>query len=342
MTVELNFSEQTIPQIIQYLKTVEQTDWVVKVCTFLNEYLNQDTFTFLTSGTTGEKKAITATKKQVKQSALATLQYFNLIKGDTVFLSLSPDFIAGKMMIARAIEGQLNVTITAATHEPAAQIEKQYDFAPFVPIQLHNLIVNKKVDAFKQILIGGGQLSAKQKTQLRTFTVNVFESFGMTETLTHFAIKKIAPIQEAYFNTIAGYTLVQNINNKLVLSPNDIIPEGLTTNDLIEYQSATTFNWLGRADNLINSGGIKFKAEEIERKILEQTKANLIVIGLPDEKLGEKIVLVFEGEIPNSFDLNRVKFEKFEKPKTIFSVQQFPRTDSGKVKRKEIVKLLNL
>lgn len=342
MTVDLNFSEKTLLQIIQHLKGVEQTDWVKKTSAFLTEYSEQETLTFLTSGTTGSKKAITATKQQVKQSALATLQYFNLKKGANVFLALSPDFIAGKMMIARAIEGQLNITMTAATQEPAKFINKNYDFAPFVPIQLENLTAHHKVDAFKKILIGGGQLSNKHKQKLQTCTALIFESFGMTETLTHFAIKQISPTEEPYFNTIKGYELTPNSDNQLVLKPNNIIPNGLTTNDLIDYKSSTVFNWLGRLDNLINTGGIKFKAEEIEQKISTETNAHFIVIGFPDDKLGEKIALVFEGTIPADFRLEKIDFEKFEKPKAIFTVKQFPRTDSGKVKRNDVLNLITV
>jgi O-succinylbenzoic acid--CoA ligase len=87
---------------------------------------------------------------------------------------------------------------------------------------------------------------------------------------------------------------------------------------------------------VINSGGIKLHPEEIERKLAIHIKSRFFVAGIPDEKLGEKLVLIIEGN-ENPAISNEVRnlktLSKFEAPKETFFVEKFIETETGKIQR---------
>tara|TARA_Y100000589_G_C27088183_1_gene602699 strand:- start:107 stop:1129 length:1023 start_codon:yes stop_codon:yes gene_type:complete len=338
--INLNFSIITIEEAILIMEPLNQK-WIKSYYDFINEYLTNKEFKITTSGTTGNRKIIKVSKLQMQKSAKATLNYFNLQKGNSCLLSLSCDFIAGKMMIVRAIEGKLNLFLAKPCSDPSHYLFQKYDFAPFIPMQIRNVTQSKKVGEIKQVLIGGGKINTEIIPEIKKFKTKVFESFGMTETLTHFAIKQISPIYSEWFKTIKGFEIDSNKNNELVIKKNSIINSTLETKDLIEKKSNSEFKWLGRSDNLINSGGIKLIPEEIERKIEKLISGKFVVIGIPDPKLGEKIVIV--SEKPLNIKLRKLNkhLSQYEKIKISKIVRKFPITDSGKIKRQELQKTIN-
>ena len=256
--INLNFSSITIEDALSILKHVDEK-WVRAYYEFLNEYFTRNEIKVRTSGTTGKRKVITVSKLQMQKSADATLKYFNLKKGNSTLLALSCDFIAGKMMLVRAIEGKLNLFLAKPCSNPSNYFSKEYDFVPLVPMQVQNIIKTKKVNQIKKLLVGGGKLSDDMVSQLNKFKTQSYESFAMTETLTHFAIKQIAPVYNEWFKTIKGFEIDHNKEGELIIKKNIITNCELETKDLIEKKSNSEFKWLGRSDNIVNSGGKRIR-----------------------------------------------------------------------------------
>ena len=338
--INLNFSTITIEEAILVMEPLNKK-WIQSYYNFINEYLTNKEFKLSTSGTTGKRKIITVSKVQMQKSAAATLNYFNLKKGDSCLLVLSCDFIAGKMMLVRAIEGKLNLFIAKPCSDPSHYLYQKYDFAPLVPMQVQHIIQSQEVGQIKQLLVGGGKVNNDIISQIKKFKTQVFESFGMTETLTHFAIKQISPNYSEWFKTIDGFEIDSNKNDELIIKKNGMINSTLKTKDLIKKKSSSEFKWLGRSDNIINSGGIKLIPEEIERKIVQLISVKFVLIGVPDNELGEKIIIV--SEKPLKIELEKINkyLSKYEKIKLSKIISKFPITESGKIKRRELQIILN-
>ena len=338
--INLNFSVITIEEALSILKPIDEK-WIQVYYKFLYEYFTCKDLKVSTSGTTGKPKTITVSKIQMQKSAFATLFFFSLKKNNSILLTLSCDFIAGKMMLVRAIEGELNLFLAEPCSDPSKYLFKKYDFVPLVPMQVQNIIKTKKIIQINKLLVGGGKLPNEMISKIKKFKTQVFESFGMTETLSHFAIKQISPIFSEWFKTIKGFEIDNNKNGELIIKKNIITNCELKTKDLIEKKSKSEFKWLGRSDNIINSGGIKLIPEEIERKISKLISVQFVIIGIPDIKLGEKIVIVSQKTLKIELDKINKVLSKYERIQTSFIIKKFPLTQSGKIKRKELLKILN-
>ena len=277
----------------------------------------------------------------MQKSANSTLNYFNLREGNSTLLSLSGDYIAGKMMLVRAVEGKLNLFLGKPRSDPSYYLSSEFDFVPLVPMQVQNIIKTGKVNQIKKLLVGGGKLNDEILHQLKKNKNQIYESFATTETLTHFAIKKISPVYDEWFTTINGFEIDISEEGELIIQKNNITNRKLKTRDLIEKKSNSEFRWLGRSDHIINSGGIKLIPEEIERKISKLISVQFVLVGVPDLKLGEKIAIV--SNEPLKIELSKINnvLSKYERIQTTFVVNYFPITQSGKIKRKELVKKLN-
>lgn len=339
--VILNFSKITVQEALSILKPFDEK-WIKTYYSFLQTYIQGKKIEVSTSGTTGRRKIISVSKLQMQKSASATLNYFNLREGDSTLLSLSCDYIAGKMMLVRAIEGKLNLFLAKPCSDPSNYLSSEFDFVPLVPMQVQNIIKTGKVTQIKKLLIGGGKLNDETLHQLKKHKTQVFESFAMTETLTHFAIKQISPVYNEWFTTINGFEIDINEEGELIIKKNNITNCELKTRDLIEKKSTSEFKWLGRSDHVINSGGIKLIPEEIERKISKLISIQFVLVGVPDEKLGEKIAIV--SKEPLKIELNKINnvLPRYERIQSAFVVNYFPVTQSGKIRRKELVKKLNV
>lgn len=341
MVINLDFNTYSPSEILNQLRESVLVPWIANYANFLEEFISNKELTIHTSGTTGERKKMLVTRHQMQLSANATLAFFNLCPGDHVFLNLSCEFIAGKMMLIRAIEGKLNCFLAEPASDPSDKIDKQFSFAPFVPLQIKSLLTSGKISHFDKVLIGGGKVDEDLINELIKSGANAFESFGMTETLTHFAIKKVSPKKEESFTVLNGFEISKSNSNNLVIESNPITGRKITTNDIIDLKGKNNFIWKGRSDNLINSGGVKLIPEEIETKISKHISVPFVLVGLADEILGEKIVLVLESTRTVDLNIINTELEKFEKIKTQKCLDRFPRTISGKIKRKEIIKLLS-
>lgn len=289
-----------------------------------------------TSGTTGKPKLIRVEKQAMVNSALATGDFFELEPGDKVLHCLPAKYIAGKMMFVRSFILGLDMDFVAPDSHPLEKLDTKYEFAAMVPIQAQHSV--NKLENVKKLIIGGVKINKELEAELLKLPTKVYETYGMTETITHIAAK---PVGEMAFTVLPHVTVSYNEKNCLVIHAPRISDDLIVTNDVVELINENQFIFLGRADNIINSGGIKHLPEQIENKLSGKISSRFFIAGLHDLVLGEKLALIIEGE-PQ--DIDNSIFEglgKYEKPKEIIFVPKFLETGSGKIMRKEILRLLD-
>lgn len=323
----------------------------VEVFDFLNEWFNDSSFIIVkTSGSTGKPKEIQLQKKHMINSAKATGAFFNLFEDTTSLLCMSAEYIAGKMMIVRSLVLGWDLTIVKPLANPLKDIEGTFDFCAMVPLQVKSSL--NDLHKVNKLIIGGGALSSELQSQLQQINTHCFATYGMTETITHIAVKKLnnfknviaSKTKQSFYTVLPNIKISNDIRNCLVISAPEISNETIITNDLVKLISETKFDWLGRYDNIINSGGIKLIPEQIEVKLSQIIKNRFFVYGKPDEHLGAKLVLIVEG-IKNDSILNEVKLlkslSKYEIPKEIYFIDNFSQTSTKKINRGATLKLLN-
>lgn len=325
----LDFSNQ------QFDTLNPNVDWENEILKFWKEWQNEDDFIIAqTSGSTGTPKNIKLPKSAMQMSARMTGEFFDLTKGKTALLCLPVSFIAGKMMWVRAIELGLKLYCV----EPKSKIDlsdlASIDFVPMTPMQVEHSF--EFLDKIKTLLIGGAPLSDVLRKRLLETNTQCFESYGMTETITHIALKEIS---ETHFKTLKKVDIRKDERGCLAIQT-PYFKEEIITNDLIEIQNENEFKWLGRFDNVINSGGVKLIPEQIESKLKSILKNEFVISSLPDETLGEKLILVIESE-NYEFEIPEGLLDKFEHPKEIHFIHPFPRTESGKIQRQKIIEQLS-
>lgn len=280
-------------------------------------------------------------------SALATGDFFGLAAGDRALLCLPSNYIAGKMMLVRAMVLGLKLDYVEPHTQPLSEVRKTYDFCAMVPMQLQASL--KQLHKLRKLIVGGAPIGMALHGQLQRQKTQIFETYGMTETSTHIAAKKVnmvdRGVDKAYFKTLPNITVSQDKRNCLVIEAPSIFDGKIVTNDVVKLVSETGFHWLGRHDNVINSGGVKLFPEQIEAKLTNLITSRYFVGGIPDEQLGEKLVLVIEGK----GDVEKIKeslanlkgLERFEHPKEIYFMTSFSETNTKKILRKKNIELLS-
>ena len=298
----------------------------------------------MTSGSTGNPKSISLRKDFMINSALATGSYFQLGENTKALCCLPINFIAGKMMIVRALVLGWNLDVIEPSSNPLGKITKEYDFSAMVPLQLRNSL--SKINQIKTLIVGGGVVSTDLEIALQAVNTKCYATHGMTETITHIAIKKLNKFSQlehesvSVYKTLPDVTISKDKRSCLVIHAPKVSDETIITNDVVEVVSKTEFNWKGRIDYVINSGGVKLHPEEIEQKLSHTIHSRFFTAGIPDEILGEKCILVIEGENYQITKKHFSKLSRFEIPKEIFFIPKFIETGSGKIQRFKTLELL--
>ena len=328
---------------IAYSFIKEGEDYERAIGDFLMDWIKPNpTIQLKTSGSTGVPKIISYHKQAMVNSAIATGNHFNVKIGDSALHCLNADFIAGKMMLVRAMILGLEIDLVSPLGNVLRHSAKQYDFAAMVPIQVEQAF--EDLNRVKTLLIGGTPSSTSLKNRLKSKKTNCFETYGMTETLTHIASREIHGDSSA-FTSLPGVNLSTDQRNCLVIDVPYLNEDKIITNDLVELLANDKFKLKGRVDNVINSGGIKVIPEEIEEKLSTHISESFFVAGVPDDHLGEKVILVIEGVSKNNIEAtiqNDTLLGKYEKPKIIRFVTSFKRTPNGKIQRKATLERLDL
>jgi len=299
-----------------------------------------------TSGSTGNPKVIAVQKKQMINSAIATGTFFNMGPGTKALHCLPADFIAGKMMLVRAMFLGWDIHCIQPASSPMIPKGSYYDFCAMVPLQVQNSL--PLLNRIGTLIVGGAPLSPELRLKVGKLETKVYETYGMTETVSHIAVKKIADnlTVEPHFIALPDVVLSLDERDCLVIEASKILSGTIVTNDVVQLISTSEFLWLGRYDHIINSGGIKLIPEQIERKLSPILSSRFFVAGIADPVLGQKLVLLVEGEVDKGQidrDIRALSsLSKYEVPKAIYSIPRFLETGTGKVKREATLRAIKL
>jgi O-succinylbenzoic acid--CoA ligase len=324
------------------------TEFEKKVRIFLEEWFSEKTeVNVQTSGSTGIPKIFEIEKKKMINSAVMTCNFLGLEEGNTALLCLPVEYISGKMMIVRSVERRLKLRIAEPSLKPVENLEEEIDFCAMTPLQVENSL--EKLHMIKNLIIGGAAVSESLKNKIQRMNLStsnhIFETYGMSETLSHIALKQLVPQQEDYFTAFENVSISLDDRGCLKIFAPNVNAEELQTNDLVDIRNEKQFKFLGRIDNVINSGGAKIFPETLEVLVKKELPNEAVFIGLPDESLGQKLILVIEGGESDEVirKISEIPFEKnFHKPKEIIFINEIPRTPNGKVNRIELYKNINL
>jgi o-succinylbenzoate---CoA ligase len=321
---------------VAYSFIKEGDDFEKPVGDFILDWFDDKSYLEIaTSGTTGTPKIIKVEKQAMVNSAIATGDFFQLSPGNTSLNCLPVKYIAGKMMFVRAFILGLDMDFVAPSSNPMKRNNKSYDFVAMVPLQAENSL--SQLHQIKKLIVGGVKMGKALEKNLAKSKCEVFETYSMTETVTHIAAKKIG---EKAFTVFPNIEISKDDRNCLVISAPTLNVFHIETHDVVEIISKNEFVWLGRQDNIINSGGIKLIPEQIENKLSGKINSRYFVTGIPDEKLGEKLILIIEGTQHALDEHIFDDLDKYEKPKEIKFIASFLETETGKIKRSETIALL--
>ncbi|MCU7615291.1 AMP-binding protein [Chryseobacterium sp. GMJ5] len=327
-----------------------QTEFEKKVFLFAKEWLSDaECVPVQTSGSTGIPKIFEIEKSKMLNSAKLTCDFLGLKKGNTALLCLPVEYISGKMMIVRAFERKLNLMIAEPLLKPLENLNSTIDFCAMTPLQVENSL--HKIHHIKNLIIGGAAVSESLKIKIVQMLrqsgaqTKIYETYGMSETLSHIALKEMYPkTDNTYFTVFKNIEISQDEWGCLTIFAPMLNAEVLKTNDLVEIKNQDQFRFLGRIDNVINSGGAKIFPEQLEALVKKEISNEVVFSALNDESLGQKLVMVVEGieseDLKNK--ISEIQFEKkFHKPKQIFFTEKIPRTPNGKLDRTELTKYIN-
>jgi o-succinylbenzoate---CoA ligase len=314
--------------------------WERDIYSFITEwYCGSDQIWQKTSGSTGDPKLIGLKKTAMQLSARRTLDYFGLKAGDTAWLCLPIDYIAGKMMVVRALEGNLNLLISEPQGTPTVP-QQAICFTAMVPLQLANLLEkDMALSRIKKIIIGGAAVGFDLLQKVKQLPTLVYATYGMTETCSHVALQRLnGPNPDRGFHTLSGIHISANANDCLVIDAPGLLDGPIETSDRATLLSATCFVWLGRSDYIINTGGIKVSPEALEGLASTVLGHECFVFAVDDEKLGQKLALAIEKK--NGFrsgetilSLLREKTEPLKCPRIVVFIDGFIRNENLKIDR---------
>lgn len=309
---------------------------------FIMDWMDKEDFILVkTSGSTGDPKRIPISKQAMVSSAIRTGNFFNVNIGDTALHCLPADFIAGKMMLVRAMILGLSLELVKPSAHPMKDLYRSYDFAAMTPMQAYHSL--DRLHQVKTLIIGGAPISAALQEQLVAIHSNCYETYGMTETITHIAARRIALPQKP-FQALEGIHLNTDAEGCLLVDAPDISDQRITTHDLVELHDKNTFTYLGRKDHVVNSGGFKISPEMVEKKLSRYLELPFFLYGIPDTILGQKLVLVVEGD-PSESEAVKTQLatckslKKHEKPKTVFFTPEILKNNGKYLRKKTMAQL---
>ena len=313
---------------------------------FLSEWQNDSPYVHVqTSGSTGAPKPMLVEKRRMLASARITCDFLHLQPGDTALLCMSLDYIAGKMMVVRSLERGLKLIEVEPSGHPLSTIHYKLDFAAMVPLQVYNSLQvpeeRERLMQIRHLIIGGGAIDDEMAAQLKSFPHAVWSTYGMTETLSHIALRRLSgPEASEWYTPFPSVKVSLSDEGCLVIDAPEVCAERLVTNDIADLSPgpgpSDRFRILGRKDNVICSGGIKIQAEELERQLRPHLRVSYLISKRPDAKFGEVVVLLTEGSVDEARQVCERVLPKFHQPRAYMHVDQIPLTATGKPQRWKI------
>ncbi|ALW85723.1 hypothetical protein AUC43_11865 [Hymenobacter sedentarius] len=358
----LNGREFSYAAIQQYPAQLEApvNGYEAKALDFIRQWLNGvQEFQLTTSGSTGTPQPIALRRRQLEASAQRTGDFFDLGPGDRALVCLNCEYIGGLMMLVRGLERNMHLTIVDPHANPFELVapDAEFDFAAFVPLQLKAVLaagLAPRLNQMKAILLGGAPADTTLQTELQPLRVPVYLTYGMTETCSHVALRRLnGPEASSTYRVFTGIATGQDERGCLTLRGDVTDDQLIVTNDQVNLLDAHTFEWLGRADFVINSGGVKVPAEKVEL-VLDVALAEIgesrrcFVAGQPDARLGQAVTAFIEGAAlapaleKQLQGLLAERLGRYEQPKQLRYVPEFQTTATGKLDRPATLRSLHL
>lgn len=330
---------------------------------FISEWNNEaQTIHVQTSGSTSAPKKMNVRKDRMIESAKMTCDFLGLQPGDTALLCMNLDYIGAKMMVVRSLTRQLHLVQVAPSGHPLATVDVPITFAAMVPLQVYNSLQvpeeREKLRQIKHLIIGGGAIDDVLAAQLHDFPHAVWSTYGMTETLSHIALRRLNGLESSsWYTPLQGIKVSTNADDCLVIDAPKLCDTPIVTNDIAEIREISTsegknalaFRIIGRRDNVINSGGVKIQMEELERLIRPFLTMPYMVTKCKSEKFGEIVVLMVEkegddegatveekSELPILRAIHKLlhrTLPRYWEPRLYLSVDRIPMTETGKPNR---------
>lgn len=318
---------------------------------FLSEWNNDgDRVLVHTSGSTGKPKPMSVEKKRMLNSARITCDFLGLKPGDSALLCMSLDYIAGKMVVVRSIERHLHLISVCPSGHPLKDVNKEITFAAMVPMQVYNTLQvpeeRERLSRIRHLIIGGGAIdeALEQKLKALPGDIAIWSTYGMTETLSHIALRRINGDEASeWYQPFDSVKISQTEEGCLVIDAPQVCAEPLVTNDIVEIESyiynkveKLRFRIKGRKDNVICSGGIKIQIEEVEALLKPYLEKPFMIAKKKDGKFGEIAVLLTEDEEIEKIEATVRRLlsdHKYWIPREYLHVDQLPLTETGKPKR---------
>ena len=344
--IENNYYQgETLLKRVNSAFIMDTEPWIESIFSFLRDWLNDaEEITAKTSGSTGNPKLIQLNKQAMLASARLTCDFFGLRPMDKALLCLSADYIAGKMMLVRAIERGLHLIAISPQGCPLSCITVKVKFSAMVPLQVERCIKEGCLEKTEQLLIGGAALTNHLFHSVQKTTTACYISYGMTETMSHVALRRLnGALSSVWYKGLAGIHFSLDHRGCLLIDAAPLGIVSIQTNDLCELQDEQHFKWLGRADFVINSGGIKIIPEQIELLLSNVVLYPFIISGIAHPLLGEQVVMIVEAAPNETLALQLLKkvnkiCPQYQAPKQILFVRQLSYTSSGKVDRVKTLK----
>lgn len=308
---------------------------------FLNRWFDDSpTIMVHTSGSTGVPKKLSVRKDRMMQSARLTCEYLDLQPGDTALLCMNLRYIGAMMVVVRSLVAGLNLIVRPASGHPLADVKEPLKFAAMVPLQVYNTLQvaeeRQQLEQIGVLIIGGGAIDDTLANEIEDLPGAVYSTYGMTETLSHIALRRLnGESASRHYYPFSSVKLSLSPEKTLVIEAPLVCDDVLQTNDIACIHLDGSFTVLGRKDNVINSGGIKIQAEEVERKLRPLLPNPFVITSVPDSRLGQAVTLLAE-QLSNTEELKdgmKAILPPYHCPKYIYNVEQIPQTENGKTDR---------
>ena len=304
---------------------------------FIKDWIsNKQLFTLSTSGSTGQPKKIEVKRLQIIASVNQTASFLELKESQSALICLDTSKVAGIMMLARGLELGMKMTVITPTSTPLQNIQDTFDFCAMVPLQVQSTS-SKELNQINKLIIGGGTINEDLESRLKDLTNSTYHTYGMTETLSHVALREITPHNSYQYSFLPHIDFKTNHDDCLCIKSPVTENQWVETNDIVKLDD-DKFTWLGRIDNTINSGGYKINLDILKTKIEKlNPDFEFVLSSIPDHKLGDKLVLISLKEY--TIKLDHLDF--YEKPKQLFKSTYFPLLASGKIDNQKVKRYIN-
>ena len=316
----------------------------------LEEFLAQwndtsDVIEVHTSGSTGKPKRLLVEKRRMVNSARITCDFLGLKEGDSALLCMPLDYIAGKMVVVRSLVSHLHLISVMPSSHPLKDVTQPIDFAAMVPLQVYSSLQEpaerERLMSIRHLIIGGGAIDDSLESQLQQFPNAVWSTYGMTETLSHIALRRISGENSSlWYSPLDGVDVSLSSDSCLEIYAPQVNPEKLHTNDIAELRTlpdgSKEFRILGRKDNVIDSGGIKIQAEEVERLLRPHLSCGFMITKVSDARLGEAVTILIESDDAYlALSICKHVLPKHWVPRHVLPISHIPLTETGKPARAE-------